>query len=33
MNTFAHQTALLIVHAASLNPESKGCHFIDIPSA
>jgi L-aspartate oxidase len=28
----AVQTALLIVHAASLNPESKGCHFLDIPS-
>ena len=27
----AVQTALLIVHAASLNPESKGCHFLDIP--
>jgi L-aspartate oxidase len=24
----AVQTALLIVHAASLNPESKGCHFV-----
>lgn len=24
----AIQTALLIVHAASLNPESKGCHFV-----
>lgn len=25
----AIQTALLVVHAASLNPESKGCHFVD----
>lgn len=25
----AVQTALLVVHAASLNPESKGCHFVD----
>jgi L-aspartate oxidase len=24
----AVQTALLVVHAASLNPRSKGCHFI-----
>jgi len=24
----AVQTALLVVHAASLNPESKGCHFV-----
>jgi L-aspartate oxidase len=24
----AMQTALLVVHAASLNPESKGCHFV-----
>ena len=24
----AVQTALLIVHAASLNPVSKGCHFV-----
>ncbi len=24
----AIQTALLVVHAAALNPESKGCHFI-----
>ena len=24
----AVQTALLIVHAASLNPRSKGCHFV-----
>jgi len=24
----AIQTALLVVHAASLNPQSKGCHFI-----
>jgi L-aspartate oxidase len=25
----AVQTALLVVHAASLNPQSKGCHFVD----
>jgi L-aspartate oxidase len=25
----AVQTALLVVHAASLNPVSKGCHYID----
>jgi len=25
----AVQTALLVVHAASLNPVSKGCHFVD----
>jgi len=25
----AVQTALLVVHAASLNPTSKGCHFVD----
>jgi len=25
----AVQTALLVVHAASLNPRSKGCHFVD----
>jgi L-aspartate oxidase len=25
----AVQTALLVVHAASLNPESKGCHFVE----
>jgi L-aspartate oxidase len=25
----AVQTALLVVHAASLNPESKGCHFLE----
>jgi len=24
----AVQTALLVVHAAALNPESKGCHFV-----
>jgi len=24
----AVQTALLVVHAASLNPRSKGCHFV-----
>jgi L-aspartate oxidase len=24
----AVQTALLVVHAASLNPVSKGCHFV-----
>ena len=24
----AVQTALLVVHAASLNPKSKGCHFV-----
>ena len=24
----AVQTALLVVHAASLNPQSKGCHFV-----
>ncbi len=24
----AVQTALLIVHAASLNPRSKGCHYV-----
>ena len=24
----AIQTALLIVHAASLNPRSKGCHYV-----
>ena len=24
----AVQTALLIVHAASLNPVSKGCHYV-----
>jgi L-aspartate oxidase len=24
----AVQTALLVVHAASLNPESKGCHYV-----
>jgi L-aspartate oxidase len=24
----AIQTALLVVHAASLNPKSKGCHFV-----
>ena len=28
----AVQTALLIVHAAALNPQSKGCHFI-VPEA
>jgi len=22
------QTALLVVHAAALNPVSKGCHFV-----
>ncbi len=25
----AIQSALLVVHAASLNPESKGCHFVE----
>ncbi|MEN9403650.1 MAG: L-aspartate oxidase, partial [Verrucomicrobiota bacterium] len=25
----AVQTALLVVHAAALNPVSKGCHFIE----
>ena len=25
----AVQTALLVVHAATLNPQSKGCHFVD----
>ncbi len=25
----AVQTALLVVHAASLNPRSKGCHFVE----
>jgi len=25
----AVQTALLVVHAATLNPDSKGCHFVD----
>lgn len=25
----AVQTALLVVHAAALNPVSKGCHFVD----
>jgi len=25
----AVQTALLVVHAASLNPKSKGCHVVD----
>ncbi len=25
----AVQTALLVVHAASLNPQSKGCHFVE----
>jgi len=25
----AVQTALLIVHAAALNPVSKGCHFVE----
>jgi L-aspartate oxidase len=24
----AVQTALLVVHAASLNPVSKGCHYV-----
>jgi L-aspartate oxidase len=24
----AVQTALLVVHAAALNPVSKGCHFV-----
>ena len=24
----AAQTALLVVHAATLNPQSKGCHFV-----
>jgi L-aspartate oxidase len=24
----AIQTALLVVHAASLNPRSKGCHYV-----
>ena len=24
----AVQTALLIVHAATLNPQSKGCHYV-----
>jgi L-aspartate oxidase len=24
----AVQTALLVVHAASLNPESRGCHYL-----
>ena len=24
----AIQTALLVVHAATLNPVSKGCHFV-----
>jgi L-aspartate oxidase len=24
----AVQTALLVVHAAALNPRSKGCHFV-----
>jgi L-aspartate oxidase len=24
----AVQTALLVVHAASLNPRSKGCHYV-----
>jgi len=24
----AVQTALLIVHAASLNPHSRGCHYV-----
>jgi L-aspartate oxidase len=28
----AVQTALLVVHAASLNPTSKGCHFV-VPDA
>ncbi|MDP1580589.1 MAG: hypothetical protein Q8M02_09940 [Candidatus Didemnitutus sp.] len=25
----AVQTALLVVHAAALNPESKGCHWVN----
>jgi L-aspartate oxidase len=24
----AIQTALLVVHAASLNPQSRGCHYV-----
>jgi L-aspartate oxidase len=27
----AVQTALLVVHAASLNPRSKGCHYVEDP--
>jgi L-aspartate oxidase len=28
----AVQTALLVVHAASLNPHSKGCHYVEVAS-